>query len=82
MAEFTMPFDVVTNEELCGVPHIGKPLRYVNSNKIRHKARSKTYSSTTFVILRSYVSGQMQDNYVDFNAAKIYCLRNIVNAPI
>ena len=35
-----------------------------------------------FATTGSNSRGQMKDNYVDFNAAKVYCLRKIINAPV
>ncbi len=81
--KYGMPFDVVTNEELCGVP--------------AHKAFAGMLIVTDFAVRLGgrpilqplfafspevMIGGQMRDNYVDFNAAKIMALRQITDAPI
>jgi methylmalonyl-CoA mutase cobalamin-binding domain/chain len=82
-AEFNMPFDVVTNEELCGVPAYKAFAGMLIVSKLGLKLGAKPILQPLFCYSPEVmISGQMEDNYVDFNAAKIYCLRNIVNAPI
>lgn len=82
-AEFNMPFDVVTNEELCGVPAYKAFAGMLIVSKLGLRLGGKPILQPLFCYSPEVmVSGQMQDNYVDFNAAKILCLRNIVNAPI
>jgi methylmalonyl-CoA mutase cobalamin-binding domain/chain len=82
-AEFNMPFDVVTNEELCGVPAYKAFAGMLIVSKLGLRLGAKPILQPLFCYSPEVmVSGQMEDNYVDFNAAKIYCLRNIVNAPI
>lgn len=82
-AEHKMPFDVVTNEELCGVPAYKAFAGMLIVAQLGLRLGGKPILQPLFCNSPEVmVSGQMQDNYVDFNAAKIYCLRNIVNAPI
>lgn len=82
-AEFNMPFDVVTNEELCGVPAYKAFAGMLIVSKLGLRLGAKPILQPLFCYSPEVmISGQMEDNYVDFNAAKIYCLRNIVNAPI
>ncbi|GAQ26149.1 hypothetical protein TSYNTROOL_03170 [Tepidanaerobacter syntrophicus] len=82
-AEFNMPFDVVTNEELCGVPAYKAFAGMLIVSKLGLRLGGKPILQPLFCYSPEVmISGQMEDNYVDFNAAKIYCLRNIVNAPI
>jgi methylmalonyl-CoA mutase cobalamin-binding subunit len=82
-ASFNLPYDVVTNEELCGVP-AGKAFA------------GMLVVATAGVLLggrpilqplfadspEAMVSGFTQDNLVDFNAAKMLALKSIINAPI
>lgn len=82
-AEFNMPFDVVTNEELCGVPAYKAFAGMLIVSKLGIRLGGKPILQPLFCYSPEVmVSGQMRDNYVDYNAAKIICLRNIVNAPI
>lgn len=82
-AEFDMPFDVVTNEELCGVPAYKAFAGMLIVSKLGLRLGGKPILQPLFCYSPEVmISGQMEDNYVDFNAAKIYCLRNIINAPI
>ncbi len=82
-ARYGLPFDVVTNEELSGVP--------------AHKAMAGMLATVAMGValggrpvlqpLFCYspevmLGGQMADNYVDFNAAKVMALRQIIDAPI
>ena len=80
---YGLPFDVVTNEELCGVPAYKAfaGMLIVADLAIRLGAKpilQPLFAYSPEVMIHEY----MQDNYVDFNAAKIYALRSIVNAPI
>jgi len=82
-AEFGMPFDVVTNEELSGVPAFKAFAGMLIVSKLGLRLGGKPILQPLFCYSPEVmINGQMVDNYVDFNAAKIYCLRNIVNAPI
>ena len=82
-AEFSMPFDVVTNEELSGVPAYKAFAGMLIVSKLGLRLGGKPILQPLFCYSPEVmINGQMEDNYVDFNAAKIYCLRNIVNAPI
>lgn len=82
-ARFKLPYDVVTNEELCGVP--------------AEKAFAGMLIVATAGILlggkpilqplfanspQAIIAGLTDDNFVDFNAAKMIALRNIIDAPI
>ncbi|MGI5859183.1 MAG: cobalamin B12-binding domain-containing protein, partial [Tepidanaerobacteraceae bacterium] len=73
-AEFNMPFDVVTNEELCGVPAYKAFAGMLIVSKLGLRLGAKPILQPLFCYSPEVmVSGQMEDNYVDFNAAKIYC---------
>jgi len=81
--KYNLPFDVVTNEELCGVPAYKAfaGMLIVSDLAVRLGARpilQPLFAYSPEVMINGY----MQDNYIDFNAAKIYALRDILNAPI
>lgn len=81
--KYNMPFDVVTNEELCGVPahKAFAGMLIVADLAVRLGARpilQPLFAYSPEVM----VGGYMEDNYIDFNAAKIGALRDIVNAPV
>ncbi|MDN5324289.1 MAG: hypothetical protein PWQ67_2743 [Clostridia bacterium] len=82
-AKYEMPFDVVTNEELTGVPAYKAfaGMLIVVDLAVRLGARPILQPLFAFSP-EVMVGGQMEDNYIDFNAAKIYALRSIVDAPI
>jgi len=82
-AKYKMPFDVVTNEELTGVPAYKAfaGMLIVADLAVRLGARpilQPLFAYSPEVM----IGGQMEDNYVDFNAAKILALRSIIDAPI
>lgn len=81
--EFGMPFDVVTNEELCGVPAYKAFAGMLTTAHIAIKLGCRPVLQPLFVYSPEVmITGDMEDNYVDFNAAKIKALRSIINAPI
>jgi hypothetical protein len=81
--KYDLPFDVVTNEELCGVP---AHKAFAGMLIVAHLALSlgcRPVLQPLFCYSPEVMIGrQMEDNYVDFNAAKILALRSIVDAPI
>lgn len=81
--QYNLPFDVVTNEELAGVPahKAFAGMLIVADLAVRLGARpilQPLFAYSPEVMLR----GLMEDNYIDYNAAKVYALRGILNAPI
>ncbi len=81
--EFGMPFDVVTNEELCGVPAAKAFAGMLTTAHIAIKMGCRPVLQPLFVYSPEVmITGEMEDNYVDFNAGKIMALRSIINAPI
>ena len=80
---YNLPFDVVTNEELAGVPahKAFAGMLIVASLALKIGARpilQPLFAYSPEAMLR----GVMEDNYIDYNAAKIYALRAIMRAPI
>lgn len=81
--EFNMPFDVVTNEELCGVPAHKAFAGMLTTAHIGIKLGCRPVLQPLFVYSPEVmITGDMEDNYIDFNAGKIKALRSIINAPI
>lgn len=81
--KYNLPFDVVTNEELCGVPAYKAFAGMLITAHLGRRLGGKPILQPLFCYSPEVmVSGQMEDNYIDFNAAKITALRNIVEAPI
>ncbi|QUL98883.1 MAG: cobalamin B12-binding domain-containing protein [Candidatus Fermentithermobacillus carboniphilus] len=82
-ARFGLPYDVVTNEELCGVP-------------AKKAFAGMLIVATAGVLLggrpilqplfanspEAIIAGLTEDNFIDFNAAKMEVLREIIDAPI
>jgi methylmalonyl-CoA mutase cobalamin-binding domain/chain len=82
-AQFGLPYDVVTNEELCGVP-------------ARKAFAGMLVVATAGILLggrpilqplfadspEAMVSGFTGDNLVDFNAAKMLALKSMIDAPV
>lgn len=82
-AQFKLPFDVVTNEELCGVPAYKAFAGMLITAHLGRRLGGRPILQPLFCYSPEVmISGDMEDNYVDFNAAKIMALRSIVNAPI
>jgi methylmalonyl-CoA mutase cobalamin-binding domain/chain len=81
--KYKLPFDVVTNEELCGVPAHKAFAGMLIVADLAARLGARPILQPLFAYSPEVmINGLMQDNYVDFNAAKIYALRDIVNAPI
>ncbi|MCL2006614.1 MAG: cobalamin-dependent protein [Treponema sp.] len=82
-AKYNLPFDVVTNEELCGVPAFKAFAGMLIGAHLGVKLGGKPILQPLFCYSPEVmIGGQMEDNYVDFNAAKILALREIMDAPI
>ncbi|KYO66164.1 cobalamin B12-binding domain-containing protein [Thermovenabulum gondwanense] len=82
-ARFNMPFDVVTNEELCGVPAFKAFAGMLITVMLGIRLGAKPILQPLFCYSPEVmINGRMENNYVDFNAAKIIALRNIIDAPI
>lgn len=81
--KYNLPFDVVTNEELCGVPAYKAFAGMLIVADVALKLGARPVLQPLFAFSpEAMVEKHMEDNYVDFNAAKIYALRDILNAPI
>lgn len=81
--KYNMPFDVVTNEELCGVPaHKAFAGMLIVADLGRRLGGRPILQPLFCYSPEVMIGGQMEDNYIDFNAAKVWALREIVDAPI
>lgn len=82
-ARYGLPFDIVTNEELCGVPAHKAFAGMLITAAVGLKLGARPVLQPLFCYSPEVmVSGQMQDNYVDFNSAKVLALRRIMDAPV
>ncbi|MDI6783668.1 MAG: cobalamin-binding protein, partial [bacterium] len=82
-AKYQMPFDIPTNEELCGVPaykaFVGMLIMAALGLKLGAKPLLKPLICYSPEVI---ISGKMEHNYVDYNTAKIIALRELVDIPI
>ncbi|MBS4031933.1 MAG: cobalamin-dependent protein [Clostridiales bacterium] len=82
-AGYNMPFDVVTNEELSGVPaHKAFAGMLIVANLALQLGAQPILQPLFCNSPEVMINGYMNDNYIDFNIAKILALREIVDAPI
>lgn len=82
-AQYNMPFDVVTNEELCGVPAHKAFAGMLIVAHLGAALGGRPILQPLFCFSPEVmIGGQMNDNYVDFNVAKVLALRAIMDAPI
>ncbi len=80
---YGLSFDVVTNEELCGVPAYKAFAGMLIVAHLARKMGGRPILQPLFC--RSpevMIYGQMKDNYIDYNAAKILALQGIIDAPL
>lgn len=82
-AKYGMPFDVVTNEELAGVPSFKAFSGMLSVAALAIKLGARPILQPLFCYCpECIISGTMEDNYIDFNTAKILALRSIIEAPL
>ncbi|MEW6521983.1 MAG: cobalamin-dependent protein [Bacillota bacterium] len=82
-AEAGMAFDVVTNEELCGVPAHKAFAGMLIGAAMAVRLGARPILQPLFCLSPDVmINGQMDDNFVDYNAAKVMALRRIMDAPI
>ncbi|SDD39130.1 cobalamin B12-binding domain-containing protein [Sporomusa acidovorans] len=81
--KYNLPFDIVTNEELAGVPAHKAFAGMLIVTDLAIKLGAKPILQPLFAYSPEVmINDLMDDNYVNFNAAKIYALRKIINAPV
>ncbi|MEW9699200.1 cobalamin B12-binding domain-containing protein [Paenibacillus sp. SI8] len=82
-AVYKLPFDIVTNEELCGVPAYKAFAGMLINCQIGVLLGGRPILQPLFCHSPdAMITGKMKDNYIDFNAAKVKALRAIIDAPI
>ncbi len=82
-ARYAMPFDMPTNEELCGVPAYKAFAGMLIVTHLGLEMGAKPVLQPLFCYSpEMMLGGQMEDNYIDYNAAKVMALRRIIDAPI
>lgn len=82
-AKYNMPFDIPGNDELSGVPAWKTLAGLLINVMIGLKLGAKPILKPLFCYgPHIIINGMMQQNFIDYNAAKIYALREIVNSPI
>ncbi len=82
-AKYNLPYDVVTNEELCGVPAAKAfaGMLVIATAGILLGGRpllQPLFANSPEAI----ITGVMDDNFIDFNVAKMRTLSSIIDAPI
>ncbi len=81
--KYNLPFDVVTNEELSGVPAYKAFAGMLITAALGIRLGGRPILQPLFCKSPEVmIGGQMKDNYVEFNAAKILALKQIIDAPI
>ena len=82
-AKYKMPFDVVTNDELCGVPAYKAFASMLINVHLGFSLGGRPILQPLFCYSPEVmINGQMNENYVDFNVAKVLALREIIDAPL
>ncbi|MFH0735114.1 MAG: cobalamin-dependent protein [bacterium] len=82
-ARFNLPFDIPGNDELSGVPAWKSLAGQLINVMVGIKLGAKPILKPLFCLgPHIVINGQMNQNYVDYNSAKIKALRQIVDCPI
>ncbi len=82
-ARYQMPFDEPTNEELGGVPAYKSFAGILIIADLALKLKAQPILKPLFCYSPDVmITGKMDDNYIDYNVAKIESLRSIIDAPI
>ncbi len=82
-ARYGMPYDIPGNDELSGVPAWKTLAGLLINVMLGLKLGAKPILKPLFCYgPHIVINGQMKNNFVDYNAAKIYALRQIVDCPI
>lgn len=82
-AKYNMPFDEPTNEELGGVPAYKSFAGMLIIADLALKLKAQPILKPLFCYSPDVmITGKMDDNYIDYNVAKIESLRSIIDAPI
>lgn len=82
-AKYNMPFDIPGNDELSGVPSWKTIAGLLINVMIGKKLGAKPIPKPLFCYgPHIVINGMMKQNFIDYNAAKILAIREIVDCPI
>lgn len=82
-AKYNLPYDVVTNEELCGVPAAKAFAGMLVVATAGVLLGGRPLLQPLFANSpEGIITGLTEDNFVDFNVAKMRVLSSIIDAPI
>lgn len=82
-AKYSIPYDIPANNVLGGIPTYKDFAGMLIIAMVGLKLKAKPILKPLFCYSPDVmITGRMDDNYIDYNAAKIYALRDIVDAPI
>jgi len=82
-ARYNLPYDVVTNEELCGVPAAKAFAGMLVVATAGVLLGGRPFLQPLFAHSpEAIIAGTMDDNFIDFNVAKMKVLSSIIDAPI
>ncbi len=82
-AKYNLPYDVVTNEELCGVPAAKAFAGMLIVATAGVLLGGRPLLQPLFANSpEAMITGATEDNFVDFNIAKMKVLTSIIHAPI
>lgn len=82
-AKYNLPFDIPGNDELSGVPAYKTLAGLLINLMIGIKLQAKPILKPLFCYgPHIVINDLMKQNFVDYNSAKIFALRKIVDAPI
>ncbi|MBP7461998.1 MAG: cobalamin B12-binding domain-containing protein [Candidatus Delongbacteria bacterium] len=82
-AEYKLPYDIPTNDELCGVPAYKAYAGMLIVAYLGMKLEAQPILKPLFCISPEVmINGQADRNYVDYNMAKIAALRHIIDCPV
>lgn len=82
-AKYNMPFDIPGNDELSGVPAWKTLAGLLINVMLGVKLGAKPILKPLFCYgPHIVINGMMSQNFIDYNAAKIFAFKEIVNSPI
>jgi len=81
--EYGLPYDIPTNEELCGVPAYKAFAGMLIVAHLGLKLGGRPILKPLFCYSPEVMlNNRMDDNYIDYNAAKIAALQSIADIPV
>lgn len=83
VSEAGIPYDMPANDELSGIPVSKNLAGTLVTLALGRRYGGRPILKPLFCFSPNVmIEGQMDDNYVDYNAAKVLALREIIDAPI